>query len=198
MKIYTKKGDQGETSLVDGSKKSKSNLRLKTYGTLDELNSHIGLLISLLSVEQSNKNKGSVSVSTVPDFSEDFEFLKQVQVWLFHLGSQLACSDPKVSQKLPALTGDEINKIEYNIDSLEVSLPELKNFILPGGHQSSSQAHICRTVTRRAERLCVALNEEVKLGYPAISFLNRLSDYFFILARSINYRFNIKDTEWVP
>ena len=185
VKIYTKKGDQGQTSLVDGSRVAKSDLRLQTYGTLDELNSHVGFLISLLSMEQGI-------------FSEDIKFLKQVQVWLFHLGSQLACSDFKTSEGLPTLTQEEINTMEYSIDTLETSLPKLKNFILPGGHQTSSQTHICRTVTRRAERLCVALHEKSKPEYPAIAFLNRLSDYFFVLARSINHRLGIKSIKWVP
>ena len=197
MKIYTKKGDQGQTSLVDGSKRSKSDLRLQTYGTLDELNSHIGLVISLLSTEQTN-NKKSASVNITSNFYRDIEFLKQIQGWLFCLGSQLACNDSKVSQKLPTVTMEEINTIEHCIDNLESSLPKLKNFILPGGHQASSQVHICRTVNRRVERLCVALNEEIKLEYPAIAFFNRLSDYFFVLARSINHRLNIKNIEWVP
>ncbi len=196
MKIYTKKGDQGKTSLVDGSRVTKNHPRLETYGTLDELNSHVGLLISLLCLEQSNSNeKRSSDKST---FSEDIEFLKQVQVWLFQLGSQLACNDSKTSGKLPTLTEKEINTIEHSIDNLESSLPKLRNFILPGGHQASSQAHVCRTVNRRVERLCVALNEKTNPEYPAIAFLNRLSDYFFILARSINHRLNIKNIEWVP
>ena len=196
MKIYTKKGDQGKTSLVDGSKVAKNHLRLETYGSLDELNSHIGLLISLLSTEQSNQNEKSIPDKST--FSRDIEFLKQVQVWLFQLGSQLACNDSKTSENLPTLTEKEINTIEHSIDNLEASLPKLKNFILPGGHRASSQAHVCRTVNRRVERLCVALNEKTNLKYPAIAFLNRLSDYFFILARSMNHRLNIKNIEWIP
>ncbi len=189
MRIYTKKGDQGQSSLVDGSKVIKSDLRLQAYGTLDELNSHVGLLISLLSTEQETHNREI--------FFEDIRFLKQIQVWLFHLGSQMACGDSKISEKLPTLTQEEVHIMEHSIDRLEDSLPGLKNFILPGGHQTSSQAHVCRTVTRRSERLCVALNEKTKPEYPAISFLNRLGDYFFVLARSINHRLDIKSIEWV-
>ncbi len=184
MKIYTKVGDQGQTSLVDGKKVSKSELRIDTYGTVDELNSHIGLLISNLNSEILFKN-------------EIFS-IHELQKWLFELGSQLACSDPKISAKLPTLKSSHIDTLEKWIDSMDSELPPLKNFILPGGHRASSQAHICRTVARRAERLCVRLSEIEKLDYPAIPFLNRLSDYFFMLARVINHRLNIKSIEWLP
>jgi len=184
MKIYTKVGDQGQTSLVDGKKVSKSELRIDTYGTVDELNSHIGLLISNLNSEILFKN-------------EIFS-IQELQKWLFELGSQLACADPKISVKLPTLKATHIITLENWIDAFASELPPLKNFILPGGHRASSQAHICRTVARRAERLCVQLSENEKLDYPAIPFLNRLSDYFFMLARVINHRLNIKSIEWLP
>ena len=218
MKIYTKRGDGGQSSLVDGSKVTKDHLRLQTYGTLDELNSHVGLLISFLleplnpgggkksdktgfvGNKQGEENRGSNPCLFVSEglFSKDVGFLKQVQIWLFHLGSQLACDDIETSKRLPTLTGKQIVAIESCIDDLEKSLPELKNFILPGGHHAASQAHICRTVTRRAERYCVTLSEKIKLEYPALSFLNRLSDYFFVLARSVNHRLGVKSTQWVP
>ena len=182
MKIYTKKGDQGQTSLGDGSKVSKSDPRLKAYGTVDELNAHLGLLISFLRSEK--------------HFSEETKFLEQIQTWLFQLGGQLACP-PIRAKKLPTITEEQITAMEQAMDRWDNSLSELKNFILPGGHPASSQAHICRCVARRAERFCVALNEKTKLDYPAIAFLNRLSDCLFVLARSINNRLGIKDIPWM-
>ena len=187
MKIYTKMGDRGQTSLVNGSKRSKSDLRLSAYGTVDELNSHIGLLISFLCLKSFSEKV----------FPREIDFLKQVQVWLFHLGSLLSCSENEFLVKLPSLTSAETESIETFIDDLQSQMPELKNFILPGGHQAASQAHICRTLARRAERICVTLDEKAKLQYPALPFLNRLSDFFFVLARFINHSLSIKDTEWV-
>ena len=184
MKIYTKKGDQGQTSLVDGSKISKSNLRLETYGTVDELNSHLGMLISILNDEEKLGN------TIAP--------LKELQIWLFQLGSQLSCADQEVSKKLPTISEEQILELEKQMDQWESELPQLKNFILPGGHLGSSQAHICRTVSRRAERVCVLFNEATPLNFPAIAFLNRVSDYFFVLARVINHRLKIASIEWTP
>lgn len=184
MKIYTKKGDKGSTSLVNGLKIQKSDLRLETYGTVDELNSHLGLLISML------KNETL--------FNPEIKTLEDIQIWLFQLGSQLACSDEELSKTLPTITGEQIQSLEDHIDKMDQSLPPLKNFILPGGHVASSQTHICRTVSRRAERLCVNLDSQHPLNYPAIAFINRLSDYFYVLARSINHRLNVETLEWIP
>ena len=184
MKIYTKKGDQGQTSLGDGSKVRKCDPRLKAYGTVDELNAQLGLLICFLSREK--------------HFSEETKFLEQIQTWLFQLGGQLACPDPVRSKRLPAITGEQMIAMEQFMDRWDASLSELKNFILPGGHPASSQAHICRCVARRAERFCVALDEKTKLDYPAIAFLNRLGDCLFVLARSINDRLGVKDIPWIP
>ena len=184
MKIYTKRGDKGHTSLVDGSDVSKSSLRIDTYGTLDELNANTGLLINWLDSETF--------------FDNETKFLKKIQVTLFQLGSQLACDNKEMAKKLPSITEKDTELLEQAIDSMDDELPALKNFILPGGHIAATQAHICRTVCRRCERLCVALDEDQELDYPAVQFLNRLSDYFFALSRLINIRTNIPDVEWVP
>lgn len=184
MKIYTKKGDKGETSLVDGSRVNKADIRIESYGTVDELNSHLGMLVGLLDSEAK--------------FNEEVASLRDLQNWLFQLGSQLACSEPEVAKKLPNITEKEISSLETQMDEWESELPALKNFILPGGHLASSQAHICRTVSRRAERICVKLNEEQKLNYPAVAFLNRCSDYFFVFSRIVNHRLGIENIEWNP
>ena len=184
MKIYTKKGDQGQTSLVDGTKLSKASLRIKAYGTLDELNSHIGLLIHHM--EPLKVLESQVSV------------LKQSQIHLFQLGSQLACDNPQIAAKLPTISEQETLQLEKQIDQMDEELPPLKNFILPGGHIAAAQSHICRTLCRRCERICVELNESSPLSYPAIPYLNRLSDYFFALSRWINLKTQTADIEWIP
>lgn len=182
MKIYTKTGDKGQTALVDGSPISKSHGRIKTYGTVDELNSHLGLLISMLDSEAK--------------LSGEIPQLKEIQVWLFQLGSQLACANDDMAKKLPTINENQIQKMEARMDQWDSELPALKNFILPGGHPASAQAHVCRTVSRRAERTCVTLDETEPLTLPAISFLNRLSDYFFVFARLINHRLEFPSVEW--
>ena len=184
MKIYTRRGDQGSTSLLDGTKVSKSDQRLEAYGTLDELNSHLGLLISMLHGDTL--------------FEKERADLAQVQVWLFRLGSHLACSDKELAKKLPSFDEEYTEIMELHIDNLDNELPDLKNFILPGGHRASSQAHICRTVARRAERQISDLNDLAPLDVPAIAFINRLSDYFFTFARVINHRKKVASVEWIP
>ncbi len=184
MKVYTKKGDQGTTSLLDGSKVKKFNLRLESYGTVDELNSHLGVLTSHL--------EGDDTLSNCK-----YDIL-HLQSFLFHLGSHLACSTEDMQKKLPPFEESLIQELEDKIDKMDKELPTLKNFILPGGHIGASQAHICRTLCRRAERLVVQLNEEKSLPIPAIAFLNRLSDYFFVLARYINFLKGIPCHEWKP
>ncbi len=184
MKIYTKNGDQGKTSLVDGSPISKAHIRLEVYGTLDELNSHVGLLVGMLDAESI--------------FSAETTSLKEIQIWLFQLGSQLACSDPEMAKKLPTINHEPLKKMEQEMDLWDSELPPLRNFILPGGHPASAQAHICRTIARRAERACVTLEEQTPLDLPATPFLNRLSDHFYMLARRINHRLKIDNIEWKP
>jgi cob(I)alamin adenosyltransferase len=183
MKIYTKQGDMGQTGLVDGSKVSKSDLRIESYGTVDELNSHLGMLQCFI-----HDSRWSLD-HLEPE-------LTLIQNWLFQLGSQLACSDEELAKKLPTISPAEVEKIEQWIDQHDQNLPTLKNFILPGGFIGAAQAHICRTVARRAERHCVELNNVQALNFPAIPFLNRLSDYFFIIARILNTETKHSTPEW--
>jgi cob(I)alamin adenosyltransferase len=184
MKIYTKKGDQGQTSLVDGSQTLKSHARLDSYGTVDELNSQMGLLQSML--------------DSKAELIKEKKLLQELQVWLFQLGSQLACRDQSLASQLPTIGEEQIQRLESQMDEWDKELSPLKNFILPGGDSAASQAHVCRTVCRRAERACVSLQEQEGLQIPAVAFLNRLSDLFFVLARIINKRMDIQDIEWKP
>lgn len=180
LKIYTKSGDRGQTSLVDGKRLSKSALRIDTYGTVDELNSHIGLLLSL-------SHQGEISAQ---------KLLKRIQNQLFNLGSLLACEDEAFSTHLHPVNTDIISEIEAAIDQMTEELPPLTQFILPGGTPSASSAHVCRTVTRRAERLLVGLGETAKVDPSHLELLNRLSDYFFVLARYLNFKSGIQDEVW--
>ncbi len=180
-KIYTKTGDQGTTSLVNGERVPKSHLRLDCYGTVDELNSVLGVLLSHL------QSHGFDGVS---------RFLTLTQNHLFNLGSQLACPDEKLSNQLPGITKDHILNIEKEIDALTQTLPPLKEFILPGGHLLSSQTHVARTVCRRAERICCTLAETETIPESLIPYLNRLNDYFFVLARYFNHQLGVAEVTW--
>lgn len=186
-KIYTKKGDQGETCLVSGERVSKSHVRLESYGTLDELNSTLGVAISLMN-QSSHKKELSHALSDI---------LFQVQNDLFNIGSQLACADTDMQSKLPNISESDITKQEKKIDELSEKLPPLRNFILPGGSQLSSNFHVSRTVCRRAERLCIKLREEKTTIDPLlIQYLNRLSDLLFVIARYCNKIENHPEVEW--
>lgn len=181
MKIYTKTGDKGTTSLVGGSRVPKDDLRLEAYGTVDELNSFIGLL------------SDSPGVST-PLISE----LKDIQNTLFNLGSQLA-SLPQDIEKyhIPIITEAEIAHLENGIDRMQAALPPLKVFILPGGHPSVSLAHVCRSICRRAERRTVTLRTSGAEGLDsAVKYLNRLSDYLFVTARTIAHDNGVEERGW--
>ena len=180
MKIYTKTGDSGETGLFGGERVSKNTIRIEAYGTIDELNAFIGLTI----IEVSDKS--------VKDL------LQKIQNWLFSIGADLATPDNERSKKLNVFrTSEEYYRyIETEIDKYESKLDELKNFILPGGTKGAALLHICRTITRRAERMVVALNSTVKIGNNIIIFLNRLSDLFFVLARFDNAVTGTPDIEW--
>jgi cob(I)alamin adenosyltransferase len=180
-KIYTKTGDQGKTSLVNGERVSKSHLRLDCYGSVDELNSVIGVLLSHL---QSHGFEGVT------------RFLTQTQNNLFNLGSQLACPDTKLSSQLPQITQQHIQAIESEIDQISKDLPPLKQFILPGGHLLSSHAHVARTVCRRVERICCHLAETETLPESIIPYLNRLNDYLFVLARHLNHHLGTAEVTW--
>jgi cob(I)alamin adenosyltransferase len=180
MKIYTKTGDKGYTSLVSGRRVLKSEIALEAYGTIDELNSFIGLLITNLKGDDVNLH------------------LSKIQNILFNIGSLLA-KDGAAFEGYPELKDDHIDQLEVMIDKLDAELPPLKNFILPGGSISISYAHICRTICRRAERRVVALAEGDEESFSLIiQFLNRLSDFFFILSRSLHLSEGIKEIIWDP
>lgn len=181
MKIYTKTGDKGVTGLIDGSRVSKSNLRIIAYGEVDEANSHIGYLIS-------NIESNSI-------FTDIKEILVSIQQDLFVLGSELANPNGLKENKL--LVNEEmISNIEKYIDNFEDELSSITYFILPGGTIESSLLHICRTVVRRAERSAVALAKEQKISQQILAYLNRLSDLFFVLARVTNKRQKRNDIPW--
>jgi cob(I)alamin adenosyltransferase len=180
MKIYTKGGDKGHTSLLGGKRVSKSDMRIEAYGTVDELNANIGLLKDY-------------------DISEDNKVsLLKIQNDLFKMGSVLACEVDPDQYNLPRIEDSDISDIEKNIDEMEKELPVLKNFILPGGDHAVSQCHIARCVCRRAERLIVLLSEEEKTDDVIIRYLNRLSDFLFVLARKIGHDKGINEINWMP
>jgi len=182
MKIYTKTGDSGTTSLIGGTKVSKSHLRIEAYGTVDELNSYVGLCRDLLTDENSTA------------------VLKEIQDRLFTIGSALACDPEKETKmKIPDLKEADITLLEKGIDQMNDRLPAMKSFILPGGHPSISHLHIARCICRRAERCCVRLESEKNEVDPLIiKYLNRLSDYLFVLARYTGHLRNIDDNPWKP
>ena len=173
MKIYTKTGDKGETSLLGGTRVSKAHHKLEAYGTVDELNSTIGLIAAMNTVHQN--------------------FLLNIQHKLFNIGSELA-AEKNLSFPLPELTEEEINVLEKEIDRLNEKLPKLKNFILPGGSVISAHTQIARCVCRRAERNVVGLNESKYT--TIIGYLNRLSDYLFVLSRDFLRLEGVEEIKW--
>jgi cob(I)alamin adenosyltransferase len=178
-KIYTKTGDDGTTGLFGGTRLPKNHIRIEAYGTVDELNSVIGWLMTFITD------------------SETFQFLLGIQSRLFTVGSNLA-SDPSKEMITPDLTDEDISGVEKAIDSMQAMLPTLKHFILPGGSPSVSAAHLARTVCRRAERKCVALALESEVEPKILLYLNRLSDYFFVLARYLGNKEGIEEIKWIP
>jgi len=182
IRIYTKTGDKGKTSLLGGTKVPKSDLRIESYGTVDELNSYIGLVGDHLS-DQHAKN-----------------VLKEIQDRLFTIGSSLACDPVKEPlMKIPDLQEHDVELLEKEIDDMAEKLPPMKNFILPGGHIVVSTIHVARCICRRAERLCVNMQEhEMSVEPLIIIYLNRLSDYLFVLARYIAHILNVEEIPWKP
>ena len=180
FKIYTKTGDLGKTSLIGGTKVAKSHIRIEAYGTVDELNSHVGLAGDLITDEHSKK------------------VLREIQDRLFTIGSTLATDPEKhVKMKLPDLHEEDIVLLETEIDKMNEQLPEMRSFILPGGHITVSSLHIVRCVCRRAERLCVHMQEEKLDVEPlVIKYLNRLSDYLFVLARYVASLLGAEEIPW--
>lgn len=178
FRIYTKTGDAGQTALFGGRRVSKADLRVEAYGTLDELNAFIGVLRDGMASDQ------------VPPV------LTEVQRRLFSLGAYLA-SDPDKPQMALDLLDSDVDLLEQEMDRMDDALPELRHFILPGGNASVSAAHVCRTVCRRAERLTVALHGTQALHPLALRYLNRLSDYFFVLARFIGHTNAAPEVVWM-
>jgi len=180
IKIYTKTGDAGKTSLIGGTKVPKSHIRIESYGTIDELNSFIGMVRDQID-EENSKN-----------------VLKEIQDRLFTIGSSLACDPEKEpSMKIPDLKEEDVRFLETQIDQMNEVLPAMKNFILPGGHLAVSTAHVARCVCRRAERICVAMQEnEDFIDVLVLKYLNRLSDYLFVLARYIGHLLNAEEIAW--
>jgi len=180
MKIYTKKGDEGKTSLIGGTRVPKHHIRIEAYGTIDELNSWIGLLRDL------------------PTYSDQRKLLLDIQDRLFTIGSQLAADPDKSKMKLPQLSEPDITQIEQAIDIMEEGLPVMKSFVLPGGNSLVSYCHITRCVCRRAERMIVNLNEHQKTDELILKYVNRLSDYLFVLSRWIAKECGAIETPWQP
>jgi len=178
MKIYTKTGDDGTTGVQGGKRISKSNLRIKAYGVIDELNAIIGLVLS-------------------KKFDDDIEDLfRNIQNDLFVVGSDL--SNPDLSNMKNRITTEMVTNIEKNIDRLENELPPITNFILPGGHEVASLIHIARTIARRAETIVISLNEKEKINDECKKYLNRLSDLLFVIARTVNKKNGFSDIIWKP
>jgi cob(I)alamin adenosyltransferase len=179
MKIYTKTGDKGQTSLIGGKKVSKAHLKIESYGTVDELNSFIGLVRSRFI-----------------DDEKESERLVRVQNILFNIGAMLATEEGKENSYVPKLDETDIVFLENGIDRMDAILEPLQNFILPAGSDLIAYCHVCRTVCRRAERLVVALGETESLDIFIQKYLNRLSDYFFVLARYCASKQGIADVIW--
>ena len=187
MKIYTKTGDAGTTALFGGTRVPKHHLRIESYGTVDELNSYIGLIKDQ---EIDKKTKDS---------------LFKIQNELFTLGAMLATPPEKETLKngkerlnILKVTNNSVGFLENEIDSMEKELPQMTHFILPGGHQTVSFCHIARCVCRRAERLSTALNEQEPINNEILTYLNRLSDYLFVLARKLTKDLKAEEIKWIP
>ena len=178
MKIYTKKGDKGHTSLMDGEIVKKHNLSVDAYGTIDELNSFIGLLKDYLI-----DNKIKV-------------ILNNIQLNLFSIGSILAAGKNNIKSSKVKIDKKDVLDLESHIDKLNEDLPELKNFIIPGGLKTSSYSHVCRSICRRAERKISELNKDISVDSNILAYINRLSDFFFILSRHLKHSEGISESNW--
>ncbi len=178
MKIYTRKGDLGNTSLIDGEIVDKHNLYVDAYGTIDELNSFLGLL---------------------KDYIKDDKIkyiLNNIQLKLFSIGSILASGKNQNFSEKVKIEKKDVRFIELEIDRLNEYLPDLKNFIVPGGHKTSSYSHVCRSICRRAERKISELNKKSALDSNILAYINRLSDFFFVLSRFLKYTDNVDENYW--
>jgi cob(I)alamin adenosyltransferase len=180
MKIYTKTGDKGQTSLIGGTRVPKHHIRIEAYGTVDELNSYIGLIRDQ---------------EIDPAYRE---VLIEVQDRLFTIGSSLASDPEKSKMKIPDLKEEDIAYLEKEIDKMNDVLPEMRSFVLPGGHTTVSYCHIARCVCRRAERNTIHLSESEFVADLVIKYLNRLSDYLFMLSRKLAHDLGASETPWKP
>ena len=179
MKIYSRKGDKGDTSLFNGKIVKKHNLRVDAYGTIDELNSFIGLLKDYIEDEKIK------------------DLLNRIQIKLFSIGSFLSAinKEGELSNKVK-IKNIDIENIESEIDNFNKDLPKLKNFIIPGGHKPSSYSHVCRSICRRAERKISQINDESKINPLILPYVNRLSDLFFVLSRYLSFNDNANESYW--
>lgn len=187
MKIYTKTGDQGTTALYGGTRVPKHHLRIESYGTLDELNSWLGLL-------------RDQKINTIYE-----QQLLTIQAKLFTIGAVLATPSDKEQLKngkerlaIPKISNDDIRFLEEAVDTMEADLAQMTHFILPGGHTTVSYCHIARTVCRRSERLITLLNEHETIATSVLAYINRLSDYLFVLSRAIGKELNAEEVKWIP
>jgi cob(I)alamin adenosyltransferase len=180
MKIYTKKGDKGKTGLIGGTRILKSALRIESYGTVDELNSYLGVVRDY-------------------EIGEEYKTqLIEIQDRLFTIGSSLASDPEKSTMKIPDLKLEDIELLEQWMDEMDAVLPPMKFFVLPGGHQAVSFCHVARCVCRRAERIIVQLHEEDFVAELVLQYMNRLSDYLFVLSRKIAFDLKVVEQPWKP
>jgi cob(I)alamin adenosyltransferase len=188
MKIYTKTGDKGQTSLIGGTRVPKHHIRIEAYGTIDELNSYLGII----------RDSMVTDFVDVHGLETTKQFIIDIQEKLFTIGSHLASDPEKSRMKLPEITDAHITLLETAMDEMEKELPPLKNFVLPGGHVLVSHCHVARCVCRRAERCIVHLAETTEVEEVIIRYVNRLSDYLFMLSRFIARKFNAEEIPWNP
>jgi cob(I)alamin adenosyltransferase len=179
MKIYTKTGDKGTTSLIGGSRVPKAHLRIETYGTVDELNAWLGMI-------QADTQDAKI-----------LKWIQSIQNNLFSIGSLLAADPDAKDLKLPGIHEADIQELELAMDAMDLVLKPLKNFVLPGGHPTNAKAHVARCVCRRAERLAVALDQISPVDPLILKYLNRLSDFLFVLARFFSHLDNADEVIWV-
>jgi cob(I)alamin adenosyltransferase len=178
MKIYTKTGDKGQTSLLGGTRVSKGYIRIEAYGTVDELNAHLGMLRDVCTDEEVKDQ------------------LLEIQQTLFVVGSWLACEQGEPAYPLPEMPSGAAGLLETAIDAMNEALPPMRNFILPGGHPTVSWCHIARTVCRRAERACIRLAEQETVNQDILIYLNRLSDFLFVLSRWLTQQLGAPEIPW--
>ena len=191
--VYTRTGDNGTTSLVGGKRVKKYDTRVVAYGTVDELNSHIGLLAEMIALK---KNDIKIDFDIREQFESSFLQLKRIQNNLFVLQTLLATENDETYKKLPQLKEETVSEMEKCIDQMDAKLPKLSSFVIPGGSIESAQAHVARTVCRRGEREIVKLSEKENIDPLLIKFINRTSDYLFVLSRYILLLEKKKENFW--